>query len=77
MTEGERPPRSPARVAVMAFGAVVLVGIVVIAIIGGISGNNGMTPFQRGEAAGQALTPIALIAAAIGYVVQKRRLDKR
>jgi len=73
-----RPPRSAAKVAVMAFGAAVLVGIVIAAIVGGIRGEPGaLSPFERGQRIGQGITPVALIAAAIGYFVQKRRLDKR
>lgn len=62
----------------MAFGAVVLVGIVVIVVVSGIRGEPGtLSPFERGQRLGQGITPLALIAAAIGYFVQKRRLDRR
>lgn len=62
----------------MAFGAVVLVGVVVAAILGGIRGEaGGLSSFERGERLGQGITPAALIAAAIGYFVQKNRLAKR
>jgi hypothetical protein len=62
----------------MAFGAVVLVGIVIAAIVGGIGGGSGvLSPYERGQQVGKGITPVALIAAAIGYIVQKRRLEKR
>lgn len=80
MTEpaGERPPRSPAKVAVMAFGAVVLAGIVLAGIVGGVLGGDGpLSPYERGQRIGQGITPLASIAAVIGYFVQRRRLDKR
>ncbi len=73
-----RPPRSPAKVAVLCFGAVVLVGVVIAGIVGAMIGTPaGLTPFDRGERIGQGITPLALAVAAIGYYVQKRKLDKR
>lgn len=61
----------------MCFGAAVLVGIVIAAVIGGIRGEPGaMSPFERGQQVGKGITPVALLAAAIGYIVQSRRLQK-
>ncbi|MBL9017843.1 MAG: hypothetical protein JNL83_26895 [Myxococcales bacterium] len=68
-------PRSPLRVAVITFGAVVLIGMVVSLAVMGITGTLGDHPFERGEKLGQGLGPLGLIAAAIAYVVQKRKLD--
>ncbi len=62
----------------MCFGAAVLAGIVIAAIIGGIRGGAGaLSPFERGQEVGKGITPVALIAAVIGYLVQSRRLQKR
>ena len=69
-------PRSPLRVAVITFGAVVLIGMVVGLAALGITGNLGDRPFERGEKIGQGIGPLALVAAAIGYFVQKRKLEK-
>ncbi len=71
-------PRSPLRVAVITFGAVVLIGILIAGLVVAIQGTSGYeTPFERGERMGQGIGPIALIAAAIAYIVQKRKLDKQ
>jgi hypothetical protein len=73
-----RPPRSPAKVAIMAFGAVVLAGIVIAGIAGVVLGEGGaLSPYERGQRIGQGITPAAIAAAAIGYFVQKRKLEKR
>ena len=69
-------PRSPLRVAVITFGAVVLIGMVVGVVILSITGKLGDQSFARGEKLGQGIGPLALIAAAIAYVVQKRKLEK-
>ena len=69
-------PRSPLRVAVITFGAVVLVGMVVSIAVMSIMGTLGDQPFERGEKVGQGIGPLGLAAAVVAYVVQKRKLEK-
>ena len=69
-------PRSPLRVAVMTFGAIVLVGTMLSLAILGKQGVLGDDPRARGEQVGQALGVVGLLGAAIAYVVQRRRVDR-
>ena len=70
-------PRSPLRVAVITFGAVCLLGMLVGVTILTITGKLHDDSFGRGEQFGQALAPLAFAAAVIGYFVQKRKLEKK
>lgn len=63
----------------MAFGATILVGMVVALIVFFVSGRgaHGATPFTQGEAWGRPISIAALCAAAIGYLLQQRRLARK
>lgn len=74
MLRGPEPgPRSPLRVAVLTFGAVVLIGTMLALIIFGKQSVVSEDPSARGRQVGQALGVLGLIAAAVAYVVQRRR----
>jgi hypothetical protein len=73
----KRPgPRPPWRVAVIAFALTILVGAVVGAIVIESRPSGGMTPFERGEALGNALGMLAFVVAAVAYVIAWRRQQK-
>ena len=73
----KRPgPRPPWRVAVIAFALTILVGAVVGAIVIESRPRRGMTPFERGEALGNALAMVALIVACLAYVIAWGRQRK-
>lgn len=66
-------PRSPLRVAVLTFGAIVLVGTMLSLVILGKQGLLDDSPRARGQLAGRGLGIIGLIGAGIAYVVQRKR----
>lgn len=70
-----RPParRSPLRVAVMTFGAIVLIGTIVSLALLGANGNLGDHPHERGRKIGQGLGTLGGISAAIAYLIQRKR----
>ncbi len=69
-----RPPRSPLRVAVISFGAVVLIGTLVSLV--GFGANRWMhdDPSGRGQRVGQGIGVLGGVCAAVGYFVQRRRI---
>jgi hypothetical protein len=69
-----RLPRSPMRVAMIVGGLTLLIGAVVGTVLLVAFGPEDHG-FERGQMLGKGLTPIALVAGAIGYYVQKRRTD--
>jgi len=72
-----RPPRTPLRVAVMTFGAVVLIVFVIGIVAMSINGNLHDNPYARGEKVGQAVTPLAVVCAVAAYFIQKRKLENK
>lgn len=72
----EAGPRTPLRVAVMTFGAIVLVGTLISLAV--LSGNGILAdhPSKRGELIGQGLGMLGLVCAAVAYVVQRARLKR-
>lgn len=70
-------PKSPKRVAIEVGLAVLVLGAVLGYAILAATGRTADRPFERGEALGRGLVPLALLGAAIGYVVQSRRLRAR
>lgn len=70
-------PRSPLRVAVITFGAVCLIGMLVGVTILTLTGKLHDDSYARGEQFGQGLAPVAFAAAVIAYFVQKRKLEKK
>ena len=70
MTRGTRiTPRSAVLVAVMAFGAVALVGTMIGLVAFGVSG--GPAAYRNGVGIA------GLVAAAIAYVIQRRKAQQR
>lgn len=76
MTDREPPkPRSPLRVAVITFGAVVLVGTIAMLAIVSASGGLHDQAFARGEKAGQGIGALGAICGVAAYFIQRRRLE--
>ena len=71
------PPRSPLRVAVITFGAVVLVGTIVSLALLGANGLLPDQPHTRGRMIGQGVGTLGVVCAAIAYLVQRNRLSRR
>ncbi|CAN5803525.1 hypothetical protein BH11MYX3_BH11MYX3_47860 [soil metagenome] len=70
-------PRSPLRVAVITFGAVVLIGTILSLAILGINGRLSDDPHARGERVGQGIGVLGAICAAVSYVTQHKRNTRR
>ncbi len=70
-------PRSPLRVAVLTFGAVVLLGTILSFAILGINGRLADAPSARGERIGQGIGVLGAICAAVAYVSQQKRNARR
>jgi hypothetical protein len=70
-------PRSPLRVAVITFGAVVLIGTILSFAILGINGRLGDEPYARGERIGQGIGILGAICAAVAYLSQQKRNARR
>jgi hypothetical protein len=68
-----RPPRSPLRVAVLTFGAVVLIGTIASFAILSANGWMNGSPEGRGEQVGRGLGVIGVVCAAVAYVIQRKR----
>jgi hypothetical protein len=66
-------PRSPLRVAVVTFGAIVLVGTIIALLLFGKDAVIADDPSSPGRTAGQGVGVLGLIGAAIAYAVQRRR----
>lgn len=66
-------PRSPLRVAVLTFGAVVLIGTIISFAILGINGRLSDEPYARGQKVGQGIGILGAICAAVAYVTQQKR----
>lgn len=62
--------RSPLRVAVITFGAVVLVGTIISFAILGLHSD-------QTQKVGQGIGVLGAICAAVGYFQQKRRLERK
>jgi hypothetical protein len=80
MVPAELPPprpRSPLRIAVLTFGAVVLIGTIISFAILGVNGRLGDEPFARGEAVGRGVGILGAICAVVAYVTQQRRLGRK
>ncbi len=73
MPRGPAGPRSPLRVAVLTFGAVVLVGTMISLVILGKQGLLDDHPGARGQLMGRGLGVAGLIGAGIAFVVQRKR----
>ncbi len=71
------PPRSPLRVAVLTFGAVVLIGTIVSFAILGINGRLSDEPYARGQRIGQGIGMLGAICAVVAYYTQKKRNTHR
>lgn len=71
------PPRSPLRIAVMTFGAVVLIGTIISLAILGINGRLSDEPYARGQKIGQGIGTLGVICAVVAYVTQQRRLARK
>ncbi len=69
--------RSPLRVAVLTFGAVVLIGTILSFAILGINGRLSDEPFARGQRIGQGIGLLGAICAAVAYVTQQKRNARR
>ncbi|MBA3465213.1 MAG: hypothetical protein H0T46_35105 [Deltaproteobacteria bacterium] len=69
--------RSPLRVAVITFGAVVLIGMIISISILGINGHLSDEPYSRGQKVGQGVGILGAICAAVAYFQQKRRLERK
>ena len=67
-------PRSPLRVAVLTFGAIVLVGTMISLVMLGKQGLLDSAPGSRGERAGRGVGVLGVVGAAIAFVVQRRRM---
>ena len=73
----KRPgPRPPWRVALIAFGLTILIGVVIGAIVIESRPSGNMSAFERGEALGNALGMLAFVVAAAAYVIAWRRQQK-
>ena len=72
-----RAPRTPLRVAILAFGAVVLLGTLLSFAILGINGQLSDQPYARGERIGQGVGTLGAICAAAAYVTQHKRNARR
>ena len=70
------PPRSPLRVAVMTFGAVVLVGTIVSLALLSANGVLADHPNRRGQLIGQGVGILGAVCAAIAYLVQRKRITR-
>jgi len=66
-------PRSPLRVAVLTFGAIVLVGFMISLVMVGKAEMIDDAPGARGQQIIRGLGVLGLIGAAIAYVVQRKR----
>lgn len=66
-------PRSPLRVAVLTFGAVVLIGTMISLAILGVNGRLDDAPYARGEKIGRGVGTLGVICAVAAYVIQRRR----
>lgn len=71
-----RGSRPPWRVALLAFGLTLLVGVVIGAVVMETRPAPGRTPFERGEALGNALAMVSLIVACVAYVIAWGRQRK-
>jgi uncharacterized transporter YbjL len=73
-----KPPgrRPPWRIALLAFAITIVVGAVIGAIVMEARPSRGMTPFERGEALGNALGMLAIVVAAVTYLIAWRRQQK-
>lgn len=70
------PRRSPLRVALLTFGAVVVVGMIASLGILVASGNLHDHPNERGQAIGRGLAFLGVAAAAGAYLIQRGRLKR-
>ncbi len=70
-------PRSPLRVAVITFGAVVLLGTIVSFAILGVNGRLSDEPYARGERIGQGIGLLGAICAAVAYLTQHKRNTRK
>ena len=62
---------SPLKAAIVAFLAVLVIGIVAaIALVSQIHGNE----YERGQRFGQGLATFAVVVGAVAYLIQKRRV---
>lgn len=66
-------PRSPLRVAVLTFGAVVLLGTILSFAILGINGRLSDDPYARGQNIGKGIGILGAICAVVAYVSQQKR----
>ena len=73
MLRGSAGPRSPLRVAVLTFGAIVLAGTMISLVILGKQGLLDDNPGARGQLVGRGLGILGLVGAAIAFVVQRKR----
>lgn len=74
MLRGSAGPRSPLRVAVLTFGAIVLVGTMLSLVILGTQGLLDSSPGSRGEQVLRGLGVLGLVGAGIAFVGQRKRL---
>jgi uncharacterized membrane protein len=76
MAMPDKPPRSPLRVAVMTFGAVVLVGTLASLALLSANGLLSEHPHERGQMIGRGLGTLGAVSAAIAYLVQRKRITR-
>jgi len=69
----DKPRRSPGRVALLTFLAVLGIGMVGSLTFLSVTGRLSDHPHERGEAAGRGIFTLAAIGAAVGYFVQRGR----
>jgi len=72
-----KPQRSPLRVAVLTFGAVVLIGTILSLAILGINGRLDDQPYARGQKVGQGVGMLGVICGVAAYFVQRRKLEAK
>lgn len=69
------PPRTPLKVAVITFGAIVLIGTMIALAVFGM-GDTNASAAARGEKLGQGIGTFAVVCAGIAYFVQHNRLKR-
>jgi len=67
------PPRSPLRIALLTFGAVVLIGSIISFGILGINGRLSDEPYARGQEIGRGVGILGAICAVVAYLAQQKR----
>lgn len=65
---------SPLRAALVVFGIVVVIGCVVAVIAASSAGTLHDQPYARGEKIGTGVGTLAIIAGAVAYFVQAKRI---